>query len=149
MKKLGISASAITGGKLKDAGSPFKKMTPEEHEYFLALAKDIHEQFKEAVASSRKIKKETLDEYADGRVFSGRQALSLKLVDKMGGLDAAVEDAKNRGGITGEPRIVKGVPGKSVWDEMKDAVLGCVPFSVGKGSGRLSRGFLRLEYSIQ
>jgi protease IV len=149
MKKLGISANAITGGKLKDAGSPFKKMSPEEEQYFLALARDIHEQFKEAVAESRRIRKEQVDELADGRVFSGRQALSLKLVDKLGGLDAAVEEARKKGGITGEPRIVKGVPGKSLMDEVKDAVLSYTPVSFGRGSTPTSKGFLRLEYSIR
>jgi protease IV len=149
MKKLGISAHTITGGRLKDAGSPFKKMSPEEEKYFLALAQDVHDQFKGAVAASRKIKREKIDEYADGRVFSGRQALGLKLIDKLGGLDSAIEEARKRGGIEGEPRIVKGVPGKSVLEEVKDAVLGSVPFSFGRGPARLSKGFLRLEYSIQ
>lgn len=149
MRKLGISASSITGGRLKDAGSPFKKMTPEEERYFLALARDIHGQFKEAVAKSRRIGIDKLDGYADGRVFSGRQAQSLGLVDRLGGLDSAVEEARKRGGIEGEPRIVKGVPARGVMEEVKDAVLSLTPVSLGKGAAHLSRGFLRLEYSIQ
>ncbi len=149
MKKLGISASTITGGRLKGAGSPFKKMTPEEERYFLALARDVHGQFKEAVARSRRIGMDKLDGYADGRVFSGRQAQSLGLVDKLGGLDSAVEEARKRGGIEGEPRIVKGVPTRSLKEEVKDAFLSCTPVSLGRGAAHLSRGFLRLEYSIQ
>jgi protease IV len=149
MKKLGVSSNAITGGTLKDAGSPFKKMNPEEEKYFRALTEDVHAQFKEAVASSRKIKMETLDGLADGRVFSGRQALGLKLIDKLGGLDDAIDEASRRGGIEGEPRIVWGEPRMSLMQEVKNYLSSYTPISFLKGSTRLSRGFFRLEYSIQ
>jgi protease IV len=149
MKKLGVSSSAITGGTLKDAGSPFKKMTPEEEKYFRALTQDVHAQFKEAVSKSRKIKMDQLDTLADGRVYSGRQALGLKLIDHLGGLDDAIDDASKRAGIKGEPRIVWGEPHKTLVQEVKDYLASCTPISFIKGGAHLSRGFLRLEYSIQ
>jgi protease-4 len=124
-------------------------MTEEEQRYFQALAVDVHEQFKDAVARSRKLKKDRIDEYADGRVYTGRQAQALGLVDKLGGLDMAVEDAGRRAGIEGKPRIVEGVPEKSALEEVRDLLQGYAPISLGKGPSRLSRGFLRLEYSIQ
>ncbi len=149
LQKLGISSRSITGGELKAAGSPFKTMTDKERGYFQALALDVHDQFKEEVSKSRKIPRAKLEEYADGRVFSGRQALSAGLIDKLGGLDKAIEDAKERGGIEGKPRIIKGEPGKGVMEEIKSLLESCTPVSFGKGATHLRRGFLRLEYSVQ
>ncbi len=149
MQKVGISSNTITGGELKAAGTPFRRMTVKERVYFQELARDVHEQFKEAVSKGRKIEKSKLDQYADGRVFSGRQALAVGLVDRMGGIDMAVEDAAKRGRIDGKPRIIRLEPGQDVMDEVKRLIKGCAPVSLMKDATRMTRGFFRLEYSIQ
>jgi protease IV len=149
LQKLGVSSRSITGGELKDAGSPFKHMSDKERQYFEYLARDVHEQFKDAVSKSRKIERSKVEEYADGRVFTGRQALANGLIDRLGGIDSAIEDAGKRAGIEGKPRIIKGEPGEGVWKEIEHFMESYTPISFGKGSAHLSRGFLRLEYSIQ
>lgn len=149
LQKLGVSSQSITGGELKDAGSPFKHMSERERQYFEYLTRDVHEQFKDAVSKSRKLKRSKVDEYADGRVFTGRQALANGLVDSLGGLDTAVEEAGKRAGIEGKPRIIKGEPEEGVWREIERFLRSYTPISFGKGSTHLSRGYLRLEYSIQ
>lgn len=149
LQKLGVSARAITGGELKDAGSPFKRMSDKERQYFEFLARDVHEQFKDAVSRSRKLSQSKVEEYADGRVFTGKQALEYGLIDKLGGIDPAIEEAGKRAGIEGKPRIIKREPGEGVWEEIKHFIQSYVPISIGKGSAHLTRGFLRLEYSIQ
>jgi protease-4 len=149
LEKLGVSSRSITGGELKDAGSPFRPMTERERKYFQDLAIDIHDQFKEEVAKSRKIPRAKVDEYADGRIFTGRQALALGLIDKLGGLDRCVEDARKRAGIEGEPRIIEGRPSEGVWEELKRFAASHAPVGFGKGTDLISRGFLRIEYSIQ
>lgn len=149
LQKLGVSSHSITGGELKDAGSPFKAMTDKERAYFQELARDVHEQFKDEVSKSRKIQRAKMDEYADGRVFTGRQALSIGLIDKLGGLDKAVDEAAKRGGIKGKPRIVKGEPKEGILKELRHFLESYTPISFGKGSTHVRRGFLRLEYSIQ
>lgn len=101
----GVSMNTITAGKLKDAGSPFRQMTDEERAYFEAVLKDVHEQFIEAVADGRKLTVDEVRPWADGRVFSGRQAKDAKLVDELGGIDAAVADAAKMAGIKGEPKV--------------------------------------------
>ncbi len=105
LKWAGVEMRTITAGKLKDAGSPFREMSPEERSYFQAMLEDVHTQFIGAVADSRKLSEEEVRKVADGRVFTGRKAKELKLVDELGGLQDAVREAGKLAGIKGEPRI--------------------------------------------
>src|SRR5258705_505087 len=83
--RAGVEMRTITAGKLQASGSPFRDMTPEERAYFEGVLHDVHEQFIQAVADGRKLKPEDVRPSADGRVFTGRQAKELKLVDELGG----------------------------------------------------------------
>jgi protease IV len=104
MKWAGVEMNTITAGKLKDSGSPFKPMTAEEREYFSRMLEDVHAQFIQAVADGRGLKVEEVTPVADGRVFTGRQAKEMKLVDELGGLSDAVEAVAKLAGIKGEPK---------------------------------------------
>lgn len=101
----GIGMQTITAGKMKDVGSPFREMTPDERAYLQSTLADVHEQFIGAVASGRSLSADDVRKFADGRVFTGRKAKELKLVDELGGLQDAVREAGKLGGIQGEPRI--------------------------------------------
>lgn len=105
MKWAGVQMNVITAGKLKDAGSPFRDMAPEERQYFEGVLQDVHEQFITDVAEGRSMKPEEVRPYADGRVFSGRQAKEYKLVDELGGLQDAVEGVAQLAGLKGEPKM--------------------------------------------
>ncbi|HVE85693.1 MAG TPA: signal peptide peptidase SppA [Myxococcales bacterium] len=102
MKWAGVEMRTITAGKLKDSGSPFRDMTPEERAYFEGVLHDVHEQFIQAVADGRKLKPEDVRPSADGRVFTGRQAKELKLVDELGGFEEAVAAAGKLAGMKDE-----------------------------------------------
>ena len=101
----GIGMQTITAGKMKDVGSPFREMTPDERAYLQSTLADVHEQFIGAVASGRSLSADDVRKFADGRVFTGRKAKELKLVDELGGLQDAVRAAGKLAGISGEPRI--------------------------------------------
>ncbi len=105
-KKVGLKASVIKSGKFKDAGSPFREMTKEEQEILQGLIDDVQDQFVDAVATSRGISKEKVKEIADGRVFTGRQAVGLKLVDELGDLEHAAQVAAGLAGLEGKPELV-------------------------------------------
>jgi protease-4 len=105
LKWAGVDMRTITAGKLKDAGSPFREMTSEERSYFQSMLEDVHGQFIGAVAESRKLPAEEVRKVADGRVFTGRKAKDLKLVDELGGLQDAVREAGKLAGMRGEPTI--------------------------------------------
>jgi len=103
MKWAGVEMNTITAGKMKDSGSPYREMTPEERAYFESVLHDVHEQFIEAVADGRKLKVDDVRPSADGRVFTGRQAKELKLVDELGGFDEAAAAAAKMAGIKDDP----------------------------------------------
>lgn len=105
LKWAGVSMNTITAGKLKDSGSPFKEMTPEERAYFQTVLADVHEQFIGAVAEGRGLPIEKVRPYADGRVFTGRQAKEYQLVDELGGIKDAALSAAEMAGLKGEPQL--------------------------------------------
>jgi protease-4 len=98
----------ITSGALKAAGSPFQKLSDTERAYLQNVVNQLHSQFVRAVADGRKGKltEEQVAGLADGRVFTGEEAVKLKLVDRLGSLHDAVSVAGELGGIEGEPAVV-------------------------------------------
>ncbi len=96
MGKLGIKATSIKTGKFKDTLSPFRELTEEEKKYLKDTIEEAYEQFLKAILKYRreKIGEERLREVADGRVLTGEKAKELGLVDALGGLEDAVEKAK-------------------------------------------------------
>ncbi len=100
-----LKPETITSGALKDAGSPFRELTPAQRQYFQGIVTQLHSQFVRDVAAGRasKLKAEEVARVADGRIFTGEQALGLKLVDRIGTIDDAVRAAGQAGGIRGEP----------------------------------------------
>ncbi|MFA6448231.1 MAG: signal peptide peptidase SppA [bacterium] len=98
-EKVGLESVVMKSGKYKDIGSPTRKMTPEEQAILQSAIDDLHQQFMSDVAVGRKMKLEEVVKIADGRFFTGEQAMRLKLVDKMGGLRDAIEYAAKKTGL--------------------------------------------------
>lgn len=96
-EKLGIKIEVIKSGRHKDMLS--REMTPEERELMQTLSDDIYEQFVSDVAAGRKLDKEDVRELATGEVYTGTQALELGLIDRLGGVEAAVQWAGEMAGI--------------------------------------------------
>ncbi len=105
MEKLGIETTVIKSGRLKDMGSMTREPTPEEEAVLKGVMDDVHVQFIEAVAMARKLPEDKVRQLADGRIFSGRQAMELGLVDQLGNFSDAVEKAGRLAGIKGEPAL--------------------------------------------
>jgi protease-4 len=117
LKKLGLKASAVKSGKFKDIGSPVREMTTEERALIQELVDDIYDQFLDMVARDRNIPKENLRKIADGRIFTGRQAQKLGLVDYLGDMGYAVTLAGEMSGIKGKPEVVyPKKKGSRFWD---------------------------------
>jgi len=95
LEKLDVQVHTVKQGEYKDAGTPFRDFTPKQREYFGELLEDIHDQFIEAVRKSRGLERETVEKYADGRVFTGRQAKERGLVDAIGSFQDAVDFIKD------------------------------------------------------
>ena len=88
-KNLGISDFTVKSGDVKDVGNPFRKPTDKDKAMLQNVINSIYSEFFNVVSSSRHIKPDILKKYADGSVFSGKEALKIGLVDSVGGEDAA------------------------------------------------------------
>jgi signal peptide peptidase SppA len=99
-KKIGLQPTVIKSGAFKDIGSSDRPMTPEEKALLQNIIMDSYDQFVTAVANGRKMDKEVVKKLADGRVYSGRQAKAVNLVDDLGGYEEALawlqKDCKKR-----------------------------------------------------
>ena len=98
-EKLGMNVEAVTRGRNAGMGSPVKPFSDSERQKLDEELKAFYDQFVQRVAESRKMKTESVDAIAQGRVWTGRQAKNLGLVDALGGLDRAVAIAKERAKI--------------------------------------------------
>lgn len=100
-----IKFNFVQSGKYKTAGNPFQDLTPEEKEYFQTISDNIYEQFINDVSICRNINKTTYKKWSDGKVFTGTQALELKLIDKIGSLSEAIDEIKKLAGIKEDEEI--------------------------------------------
>ena len=105
--KVGVDVRTIKAGKLKDAGSPTRAMTEADQKYFQALMDDVHRQFITVVQEERDLDSAEVRELADGRVFTGEQAVEAGLVDTIGTYEDAILITADLAGITGEPSLVR------------------------------------------
>jgi len=97
----------MKAGEFKDTGSPTRDLTPLEQAYLQSLIDNMHGQFIQAVADGRKAKFEDIKAIANGKVWTGQQALSMKLIDQIADFEAAVEDTAKAVGISGKPNLVR------------------------------------------
>ena len=118
--KIGVKSMTITSGELKDAGNPFNEFSEKDRTYFQEIVDDTYQQFIEVVARERKIDTARLKEYATGRVFTGRQALNIGLIDSIGTYEDAIRIAAGMGGIDGDPTIVKEKNKTTLFDRILD-----------------------------
>ena len=107
LKKVGVEGVVVKSGHYKDIGSPFRKMGADDRRILQSVMDDVHNQFIEAVAEGRSLDIAAVRTLADGRIFTGRQAVDVKLVDELGDLDDAVRIAADMVGIEGEPTLVE------------------------------------------
>ena len=125
MHKIGVSLEVVKSGAFKDIGSPVRKMKPEERRLLEGVIQNVHRQFVDMVAESRRLPRSDVEKIADGRIFTGEQAKALGLVDELGSLEDAVELTKKMARITGEVKLVYPEKKKfSLWDLILNRVMG-------------------------
>ena len=107
LEKVGVQSVIIKSGRHKDMASPFRAMTPEDRALLQTVLDDVHAQFIDAVATGRALQPEQVRTLADGRIFTGKQAQTVNLVDELGDLHDAIQLAARLVGISGEPRVIE------------------------------------------
>ncbi|MDY6823295.1 MAG: signal peptide peptidase SppA [Thermodesulfobacteriota bacterium] len=102
LKKIGLAPVVIKSGEYKDMASPVNELEPDEKAILQSFTDDIHQQFIADVARGRNMAVSTVAELADGRIYTGKKAKALGLVDQFGNLADAVEMAGRKAGIKGK-----------------------------------------------
>jgi len=106
LKKVGVEYVVIKAGAYKDVGNFARAMTPEERRILQTMLDDVYDQFIEAVAEGRGLDPKQVRGFAEGRIYSGRQAQGLKMVDDLGGLEDAIEAAAKIAGLPPKPKVI-------------------------------------------
>ena len=105
LDKIGVTGEAISSGANADIYSPFTPFTPAQRAKVETFMKGFYDGFVTKVADSRKSTADEINAVAQGRVWTGRQALEHGLVDTLGGLDTAVAIAKERAKIPADEDV--------------------------------------------
>ena len=100
-----VEETTLKTGKYKDTLSPFRAVQDTDREEIQGISDDVYGQFVKAVADGRNLPEAKVREIAEGRIYTGRRAKELKLVDELGGLDDAIAAAWSLAGQSGEPRV--------------------------------------------
>jgi len=106
MKWAKLKPEVLKVGEFKDTGDPRRELTPAERQYLQGLIDNMYSQFVRAVADGRHTKESDIKPIADGRVWTGEQALSMHLIDQIGDFRNAIEDTAKAVNISGEPVLV-------------------------------------------
>jgi len=105
LEKYGVHTDVVAKGRNAGWLSMQTPFTDHEREVFLATMKDVYRLFTSKVATGRKLDMEKLDTLAEGRVFTGRMAKDLGLVDRLGTLDDAIDEARKLAGIDADEAV--------------------------------------------
>lgn len=120
LKRVGVNYVVVKAGRYKDIGSFARTMTKEERQILQSLMDDVYNQFVDAVAEGRKLERATVNRFADGRIFSGRQAMEVKMVDALGGFEDAIEAAAMLAGLPPRPKLILPRRRFSIFDLLRE-----------------------------
>jgi protease-4 len=143
LEKIGVRGVVVKAGEYKDVGSPFRDMSDPEKKILQDVIDDVHSQFIKAVAEGRNMQEADVRAIADGRIFTGRQALDLKLVDQLGDLTDSIKVAGDLVGIKGKPRVIEKRKTIPFFDYLKEESAAWIADVVTRG---ISRSSVTLQY---
>ncbi|GAB63829.1 putative peptidase [Candidatus Jettenia caeni] len=106
INRYGIKDNSIASGAMKEIGSPFKQMTPEEANILKDIIHELYMQFVTVVSTGRSMDVETVKKLADGRIYTGKQAVEKGLVDRLGYLEDAIHVTRKLSGLS-EATVVR------------------------------------------
>jgi protease-4 len=106
MKKFDVTAEVIKEGAHADMFSGLRKLSTVEMDAMMRLQAEDYNEFIQAVVKGRQLTTAEVKEAAEGRLYTGTQALDLKLIDQIGSFSDAVDLAKKEAKIVGEPRLI-------------------------------------------
>ncbi len=140
LDRVGIRFRSIKSGPMKDEGAFWRDLTEQEQAVLQGMVDDVYEQFIDAVVGGRKIRREEILLLADGRALSGRQAYQAGLVDTLGDLAFALDEARRMGGLRKGSPVVRP-------PQKREGVLDWLQRSSSRLPGITGAG-MKLEYRL-
>jgi protease-4 len=107
LEKIGVKLQTIKSGEFKDVGSPSRELTAKERLYLQQFIDDTYDQFITDVSTARGMSVDSVRELADGRIYTGRQAAKLGLVDSLGGFEEAITYLRKYIGLSEKTKIIE------------------------------------------
>jgi protease IV len=136
-----VEETTLKSGKYKDTLSPYRPLNELDREEVQTISEDVYTQFIRDVAEGRGLKEEEVRKLAEGRIYTGRRAKELRLIDELGGFQDAVAKAWQLAGQSGEPRLQ--LPPRDVALSLRDLMRGAfqgAAAGVGEGMRGAARG---------
>ena len=124
MDKLGLGQETLVTGPYKDAGSSMRPLSEEDRRYLSGILKELNEQFMEIIAKGRNLPMEEVQKLATGRVYTGREALKLGLIDALGGQDDAHAWLSQQTGISQDKKLLTRPKERKWYEEILTSLLG-------------------------
>ena len=106
MDKVGVGQETLVVGQYKDAASYMRPMTAEQRAYFQGLLNNMYDQFVDIVAQGRGMPRAQALKLANGKVYTGQEALALGLVDELGGREMALGWLAQKTGVPAERTLL-------------------------------------------
>ena len=122
--KIGVSFDTVNTARNANAFSPFREMGEEEKQLLTQRTQGIYATFLDRVATGRKLPIERVREIAGGRVYSGERAMEIGLIDRFGGLDAAVASAARMAGLEDDYAVGHYPKLKPQWERFLEEIMG-------------------------
>lgn len=135
-QKIGVTKYVIKGGKYKDIGADYRNLTPDERNMLQTMVDENYDNFIGIVAENRNLSKEYVKSIAEGKIYTGKQAKDLKLINETGGKEQALDIAAKLGGIYGHYKVVT-LTSPSSFNDILGSVSSGIGYSIGKGIGSI------------
>lgn len=117
LRKAGLELEVVKSGAYKDLGSPVRPLEEGEREVLQGVVDDTYRQFLDVVVENRGMERERAVELADGRIFTGSQAVELGLVDGVATLSETIDRVGRRAGLGDDPpTVTPSEPRPDLWD---------------------------------
>ena len=120
----GVTFDEVKTGRFAALTTATRPKTPEEFAAVQTLIEDFYKKFVDKVAGGRNLAPEKVDEIGQGRVWSGREALKLGVVDQVGGLNDAMNFAREKGGLPNDAKIVEFPVPRDIGEQLAAALGG-------------------------
>ncbi|MCR5814463.1 MAG: signal peptide peptidase SppA [Desulfovibrio sp.] len=123
MDKLGLGQETLVTGPYKDAGSSMRPLTEEDRRYLKSILNELNEQFMAIIAKSRGLSQQEVQKLATGRIYTGREALEVGLIDAIGGQEEAHAWLAKQTGVNLEKKLLARPKERKWYEELLTSLL--------------------------